>query len=1125
MENQSESKFYLVHFIESHESNSNFHLNLSGKDTNFETEIIYQNKFYKKNINYTSVVYCIKIPKTLSDFETILQLKEENDEKNIYEKKLSKAEIRLSNKKQYIFLFDVVFMNPSSNKPSKIIILEPYEEFEIYLKIIREKYKISRESEGNNDFIYNIIELVLGREKKVEFLLYISVLSESIYNSKFFNITLKAFRYEKMVNNSNPDENRIKKSKEIINNFYDDIESYLKKFNQEREKDNFYMIILYFNYLFQRERIDTLLQSNRREKFQKIVNDNRSYFPDLNIFIKYMNNLDEIKSALSSFKNCFEVINAINNNKEHILNKYLEKIDESKKENIDNNQIQDICIQMDNYIKPNNGEDLKKILQMIEEILKYEIEKNVTFINFSPQFFENFVKFSYEINLENLILLRSIVDNFIKKLYKSFIIKDLDDKIHKTGIKLINDNAMNNCQILDFIQNDIYYTNKIYESSNERDFNILKKLNVEEMNEDFIKQWKKINFGEICKKQEQQFYNIVCSLITKFSQIDLLIQLLYENKQFDQKEAIKAITDTFANIFINCPKKEIVNNYETIANLIYYLDNKGFQLDYFLKKLENNLDKIFLIDIILYLLKNKNIRKESINIIIDFIGKISTNGDLNIIKKITSFLNDNKNNLSKFTSFAVTEKDFLEKEETFKLKLFKELLSQNYFFQNEENNIFVKTINQNIESIKQKFNIGDFTYNELCTLLEKENDNIYLERICLLNLIKSSDIKNLKEEEKSLYLPISKKVIMKFKEKKEKINSLELILNDFIYFFPDSFKFQIEKLLNYINKLKNEKLDTIPDTIDDDNIKNFIYYQKHYLKKAKERNSLIDSFLFNKIYEIEKLNIKNNDKNNEKIILDEAIKKFKELEKIFNRNIEDFNPIILKCIKLFNNKTNDKKKIEITKLAKIFNIKIEEKKIEKIIDNLILVTDKDRILSFTHALITFINETNVKQEEYTAIINIIKESSNGNLEIEFINMCFEILNSLGIDLNDKRKENCFPNVLMELTKKPEIIKFLLNKNYEDCRLLEEIVNNNDDSLLTKADIIDFEKCVEFMNKIGSPEEIKKMADCDLVQKAISLSNNYFELEIYLNNFIEHFEQIKKLIKKELNKSESSNQKN
>ncbi len=1109
MENQSESEFYLVHFIESHESNSNFNLNLSGKDINFATEIIYQNKFYKKNINYTSVVYCIKIPNTLSDFETILQLKEENDEQNIYEKKLSKAEIRLNNKKQYIFLFEVVFKNPSSTKPSKIITLEPYEEFDIYLKIIREKYKIFRESEENKDFIYNITELVLGREKKFEFLLYISVLSEIIYNSKFFNITLKAFRYEKILNNSNPDEDRIKKSKEIINNFYDDIESYLQKVNQEKEKDNFYMIILYFNYLYQREKFDTLLKSNKKEKFLKIIFENCSYFPNIKIFMEDTTNLDEIKYSLSYIENCFEVLNTINNNKDHILNKYLEKIEELKKENIDSNQIQDICIQMDNYIGPNIEDDLMKILLFIEEILKYEIKKNVKFINFSPKYFENFVKYSYEINLDNLIFLRRIVDNFLKKIDKSFKIKDLDDKIHKTGIKLINDNAMNNFQILDFIQNDVYYSNKIYESTNERDFNILKKLNIKEMDKNFFEKWEKINFGEICKKQEQKFYNIVCSLITKFSQIDLLFQLLYENKQFDQKKAIKAISDTFENKFINCPKKELMSNYSIIVNLIYYLDNKGFQLDEFLNKLKNNLDKNFLLNIITNLLKTKKIREESINIISDFIGKIAENGDLNIIKHIIITFYDNNKVLSKFTRFVVTEKDFLEKEETFKLKLFKELLYQNYFSENGENNIFVNVTKQNIESIKKKFNIGDFTYNELFTLLEKESDNLYFERLCLLYLVKSSDFKTLKKEEKFLYLSISQMINIKFKEKKYIINSLELILNDFIFFFPNSCKNEIEELLNYINKLKNENLNNKDDIIDDNNSKNFIYYLNKYLQKAKERKSLIDSLFFNKIYEIEKLNLKSN----ETKILEETTKKFIELEEIFNENFKDFKPIILKVIKFFNNRANDEKKLEIKKLAELFKIKIEDKRVEEIIDNLNLISDNERILPIAKALITFINEANVKQEEYTAIINVIIESSNGNLEIEYINMCLDIFNSLGIDLKDKRKKNCFTNILLKLTQKPEIIKFLLNKKYEDCRVLQEMVNNNDDNFLTTSDIIDFEKCVEFMNKIGSPEEIKNMTDSELVQKFFSLSDNYIELEIYLNNFIEHFEQIKKLIKR------------
>ena len=205
----------------------------------------------------------------------------------------------------------------------------------------------------------------------------------------------------------------------------------------------------------------------------------------------------------------------------------MDKLEELKKiENNNEKQMQDIYIQMDNYVGPNIEDDLNKLLHIILEIIKFEIKKNVKFINFSPKYFENFVKFSYEINLDNLIFLKNIIDNFLKKIDASFKINDLDKKIHKTGIKLINDNALNNFQILDFIENDIFYSNKIHESSNERDFNILKKLNIEEINEDFIEKWKKIKLGEMCQKQEEKFFIIVCSLITKFSQIDLLIKFI-----------------------------------------------------------------------------------------------------------------------------------------------------------------------------------------------------------------------------------------------------------------------------------------------------------------------------------------------------------------------------------------------------------------------------------------------------------------------------------------------------------------------------------------------------------------------------------------------------------------------
>ena len=128
-------------------------------------------------------------------------------------------------------------------------------------------------------------------------------------------------------------------------------------------------------------------------------------------------------------------------------------------------------------------------------------------------------------------------------------------------------------------------------------------------------------------------------------------------------------------------------------------------------------------------------------------------------------------------------------------------------------------------------------------------------------------------------------------------------------------------------------------------------------------------------------------------------------------------------------------------------------------------------------------------------------------------MSFDLLKAFGVDLNDKNEENYFPKIL---------IQFLMNRKLEDIKLLKEIEINNDNNSLIEKDIICFEKCIKFMNKIGGPKETINMTDYDLVHKAISLTQNYFELEEYLKNFIEHFKQIKELINKNEIKSINNN---
>ena len=105
----------------------------------------------------------------------------------------------------------------------------------------------------------------------------------------------------------------------------------------------------------------------------------------------------------------------------------------------------------------------------------------------------------------------------MKRIDKSFKIKNLEKKINKTGIKYINNDLMNNNQILDFIRKDIYFSDKIYERSEERDINIFKKFNLEKIDNEFCLNWNQIKWKELVKGQEQKFLEIISSLVIKIS--------------------------------------------------------------------------------------------------------------------------------------------------------------------------------------------------------------------------------------------------------------------------------------------------------------------------------------------------------------------------------------------------------------------------------------------------------------------------------------------------------------------------------------------------------------------------------------------------------------------------------
>ena len=511
---------FFIYFIESHDERRNFEISLKSKDKTNELELLKGDKFNSLDSSYISNVYRFKVILVKNSYDNSIQLHEKKyDNEKIFEKKI---EIKYFNKKFHnIFIFNIQFKTKKgeySHSPLNSINIKPPLNFEdelrLYKKVIKEVY--NNEQTIYNDFLNSILQIFMGDKKSFSFINYISGLLEC-YNSDDVYNYIMTFKFKKISEVGELNKEQLNVFKENMNKFSDNSNIIINKIKTEDKKkviEQLNMIFLYFNYNFQKEKIESMFKSSEiTNNLFHIIKTNQSKFPSFFLTKKTINkniltsaNLIDIKEILSYSKNCLELLEIIDNNKVFILNKYnLEKKERKINESL--------LIKIDKNAKIKEDDDLNKILNLLENIVKYEVENNALFLIVSEDFFKNIITFSIELNYSRLILTKNIINNYIKKIDKHFKIKDLYNAIHKTGLKFINIGKFKTKQILDFIQEDVYYKDEIFGKSSEREINILKNIKIEEIDEEFIKKWNKLEMSTIFKKQENNFYSIICSLV------------------------------------------------------------------------------------------------------------------------------------------------------------------------------------------------------------------------------------------------------------------------------------------------------------------------------------------------------------------------------------------------------------------------------------------------------------------------------------------------------------------------------------------------------------------------------------------------------------------------------------
>ena len=131
-------------------------------------------------------------------------------------------------------------------------------------------------------------------------------------------------------------------------------------------------------------------------------------------------------------------------------------------------------------------------------------------------------------------------------------------------------------------------------------------------------------------------------------------------------------------------------------------------------------------------------------------------------------------------------------------------------------------------------------------------------------------------------------------------------------------------------------------------------------------------------------------------------------------------------------------------------------------------------------------------------------------------------NNIDIDiLYDKNyKYDNYINILLNLKEEPKAISFLLEKNIDNCNNMENIVGDDDNTLINIKDINDLKKCVEFKNNLGYNVETKDKDFFKLFKENVEKNK---DIEIYFTRYVNTYNDLNKLFQNTFDKSATSKQ--
>ena len=374
---------------------------------------------------------------------------------------------------------------------------------------------------------------------------------------------------------------------------YDEFIKLMKDLSSNKPNDLYEILLIYISH------------------FKNPINEGFEFFNKFIKYAISNKEFSVFQNGLSYIKDLDTFVSVIEGNKEDFNERYIKSFDEQKKDkhiikidkNLkikqhieDNNEIQEdnnakdenneICIvskgedsnkklSLQQY-KEENDKKLKKknesnitmeIIKKIKSIIYYCKNEKIFLIYFTNDFWKYLLTFNSEPNQDNIYFCSNIRDTFI--LYYE-LVKELYEKKTKFTIKteafnyyerdefafildqmirqyINNDKDISNIEKLAYItQYNPYYIEEKY--CNKVDAEIFDNFDLNNVDDDFIEDFRRMNFEDIFKENINEYINKIMSKIKSINNFDVIINLINIKNIYEKRIFLDSLNKKYDSI-------------------------------------------------------------------------------------------------------------------------------------------------------------------------------------------------------------------------------------------------------------------------------------------------------------------------------------------------------------------------------------------------------------------------------------------------------------------------------------------------------------------------------------------------------------------------------------------------